>query len=208
MNTPTCNRRQWLVGGAHAALLATAAWHGGASATTSATAPPRLPDALASQWPQARLVGQGRLRFFGLDVYDAHLWADPGLDPADWSRHRLALALTYWRSLDGTRIAERSLKEMAALPGYDAAQGPNWLARMNALFPNVGANDVLVGVHEPARGASFWFNGQPLGEVADPQFSRLFFGIWLAPTTSEPRLRQALLAAAGASPSVASTPAR
>jgi hypothetical protein len=34
--------------------------------------------------------------------------------------------------------------------------------------------------------------------VPDPEFSRLFFGIWLAETTSEPRLRNALLAGAPA----------
>ena len=33
-----------------------------------------------------------------------------------------------------------------------------------------------------------------VGEVADPEFARLFFGIWLSPNTSEPSLRQALLA--------------
>lgn len=33
-----------------------------------------------------------------------------------------------------------------------------------------------------------------VGEVADPEFARLFFGIWLSPNTSEPALRQALLA--------------
>ena len=32
------------------------------------------------------------------------------------------------------------------------------------------------------------------GEILDARFSRLFFAIWLAPTTSEPGLRQALLA--------------
>ena len=34
-----------------------------------------------------------------------------------------------------------------------------------------------------------------VGEVADAEFSRLFFGIWLSPQTSEPGLRQALIAA-------------
>jgi hypothetical protein len=29
--------------------------------------------------------------------------------------------------------------------------------------------------------------------VADPEFSRLFFGIWLSQATSEPEMRRALL---------------
>ena len=36
--------------------------------------------------------------------------------------------------------------------------------------------------------------GRTVGEVADAEFARLFFGIWLSPRTSEPQLRQALLA--------------
>ena len=34
------------------------------------------------------------------------------------------------------------------------------------------------------------------GDIRDVEFARLFFGIWLLPDTSEPRLRQALLAQA------------
>jgi hypothetical protein len=47
-------------------------------------------------------------------------------------------------------------------------------------------------------GARFWFNGQLRATVPDAEFSRLFFGIWLAETTSEPHLRSALLAGAPA----------
>lgn len=40
----------------------------------------------------------------------------------------------------------------------------------------------------------FLVNGKAVGEVADAEFAQRFFGIWLAPTTSEPQLREALLA--------------
>jgi len=65
---------------------------------------------------------------------------------------------------------------------------------MRALFPDVKAGDVITGVHQPAMGVVFWCNGRLLGEVRDPLFARLFFGIWLSPQTSEPQLRSALLA--------------
>jgi len=35
-----------------------------------------------------------------------------------------------------------------------------------------------------------------VGEVKDAEFARRFFGIWLAPSTSEPALRQTLLGGA------------
>ena len=54
--------------------------------------------------------------------------------------------------------------------------------------------DRLLGVYQPGVGAVFKMGGRVVGEVADAAFARLFFGIWLSPKTSEPALRQALLA--------------
>ena len=164
-----------------------------ASAALGASVRPPLPGWLAARLPGADLRGQGRLRFFGLDIYDALLWTAPGFDPASFERHALALQLVYRRGLVGEQIAERSLTEMRALPGFDASRADTWLARMKTLFPDVAANDQLVGLYQPGVGVGFWLNGQPRGEVADPLFARLFMGIWLSPQTSEPRLRQALL---------------
>lgn len=162
------------------------------TAFVGATGQP-IPGWLAARLPGADLRGQGRLRFFGLDIYDALLWTAPGFDPASFERHALALQLVYRRGLVGEQIAERSLKEMRALPGFDASRAEAWLARMKTLFPDVSANDQLVGLYQPGVGVGFWLNGQPRGDVADPLFARLFMGIWLSPQTSEPRLRQALL---------------
>ena len=53
--------------------------------------------------------------------------------------------------------------------------------------------DRIMGLYQPGSGAVFRFQGRTVGEVADPEFARLFFGIWLSPQTSEPRLREALL---------------
>lgn len=162
------------------------------TACVGATGQP-IPGWLAAWLPGADLRGHGRLRFFGLDIYDALLWTAPGFDPASFERHVLALQLVYRRGLVGEQIAERSLKEMRALPGFDASRAEAWLARMKTLFPDVSANDQLVGLYQPGVGVGFWLNGQPRGDVADPLFARLFMGIWLSPQTSEPRLRQALL---------------
>lgn len=170
------------------------------AAVCTAWVPAALAQADAPAWlraelPGARLVGQGRLTFFGLKVYDARLWAAPAFDPARFEQQPFALALSYLRGLKGPLIAERSLKEMRALPGFDASREPAWLARMTELFPDVGDGDTLVGLHLPGLGARFTLNGQVRGQVDDALFARLFFGIWLSPKTSEPALRQALLGA-------------
>ena len=85
------------------------------AAVCTAWVPAALAQADAPAWlraelPGARLVGQGRLTFFGLKVYDARLWAAPAFDPARFEQQPFALALSYLRGLKGPLIAERSLK--------------------------------------------------------------------------------------------------
>jgi len=164
-----------------------------AAAQDLATAAP--PEVLA-ELPGARPQGQGRLRFFGLHVYDMRLWtAARGVTADDWSMP-LALEITYARALVGRQIAERSLDEMKRQTIVRPEQGERWLAAMSTLFPDVKAGDRLTGVQRPGEGARFFLNGALRGEVRDADFARLFFGIWLAPQTSEPRLRENLLGAA------------
>ncbi|NCT83116.1 MAG: hypothetical protein GXC94_08245 [Comamonadaceae bacterium] len=139
------------------------------------------------------LRGQGRFRYFGLAIYDARLWSAEPLDANRWAEQPLLLELQYARSLVGREIAKRSLAEMRRQAAIGDAQGQAWLQAMEAAFPDVKAGDRLTGRYEPGAGAQFFFNGQPRQRIADGQFARLFFGIWLSPQTSEPALREQLL---------------
>lgn len=159
------------------------------SASSAAPKPPELAQAL----PGAALRGEGRLRFFGLHVYDARLWAPAPVSADTWDGSPLALELAYARTLYGSAIAERSLEEMRRQGEIAPVQGERWLAEMSRLFPDVRDGDRITGLYRPGRGAAFFYNGQPRGEVADADFARRFFGIWLAPQTSEPALRERLL---------------
>jgi len=169
--------------------LLPAPWAAAADAAAAAP-PPELQGLL----PEARLRGSATLRFFGLHVYDAQLWTpEQAAGAADPLGQPLALALTYGRALVGAQIARRSLDEMQRIGSFSAAQGERWLQAMTALFPDVRAGDRLTGLHLPGRAVRFFHNGLPRGEVADAEFAPLFFGIWLSPRTSEPRLRAQLL---------------
>lgn len=163
-----------------------------ALALSPATSP--LPPEASAALPGALAGGTARLRFFGFSVYDATLWVAPGFRSEAYAQHAHALDLAYLRSLKGVDIAERSLTEMQRQGPIAAAQGQAWLAAMTAAFPDVKAGDHLTGLHTPGVGARFWLNGQPRPAVPDPEFSRRFFGIWLADTTSEPAMRRQLLA--------------
>lgn len=140
-----------------------------------------------------KLRGQGRVRYFGLSIYDARLWSAEPVQAASWAEQPLSLELQYARSLVGREIAKRSLAEMRRQASISEAQGQAWLKAMEAAFPDVKDGDRLTGRYEPGSGAQFFFNGQPRQRIDDAQFARLFFGIWLSPQTSEPALREQLL---------------
>lgn len=173
-----CSRRSWLVGCIAAGL---------------AQAQEPAPAEVLAAWPNAKRQGAGVLRFLGLQVYEIRLWINARRVDADWAQTPLALELRYVRSLKGRLIAERSLKEMSRQAEIPAAQGERWMAAMTALFPDVGDGDRITGIQLPGESARFYFNGEFRGEVRDPAFVPLFFGIWLSPRTSEPRLREQLL---------------
>jgi fermentation-respiration switch protein FrsA (DUF1100 family) len=166
-------------------------------AALASRAPQALPPELKTELQGARLLGEGRLRYMGLHVYDIRLWGEADFNASDPTGSTLALELQYARALQGKAIAERSLKEMQGLDSIEAALAERWLQQMRQIFPDVKKGDRITGVQRPGEAARFFVNGQPRGEVRDPEFARLFFGIWLSPRTSQPRLREALLGAQG-----------
>jgi hypothetical protein len=168
-----------------------------AAATASTTSPASLiPAEVQQALPQAEALGQTRLRVWGFQIYDARLWVAPGFRAPRFDQHAAALELTYLRAFAAADIAARSITEMRRSADISPAQAAQWQKEMQRVFPDIKQGDRLLGVHKPGVGASFWFNGKPAGEIADPAFARLFFGIWLSPQTSEPAMRSALLAGA------------
>ena len=166
-----------------ATALAAAAGHAQRGAPPEANA----------ELPGARLHGQGRLAFFGLPVYDARLWVRDGFAAAEWQRSPLLLELDYARTLYGRQIAERSLKEVRRQSDIDDAKGERWVAEMARLYPDVRRGDRISGLYRPDGATRIFFNGTAQGDIHDADFTRLFFGIWLSPQTSEPKLREQLL---------------
>jgi hypothetical protein len=156
-----------------------------------------LPQELRAALPAASLSGQARFTYWGFEVYQATLWVAPGFAASAYEQSLFALELAYLRDFKGADIAKRSIAEMrrqATLTPMTPAQEAAWENQMRALFPDVTTGDRLTGVNQPGTGVVFWSNGRLLGEVRDPLFAKLFFGIWLSPQTSEPQLRRALLA--------------
>jgi hypothetical protein len=159
-----------------------------------------LPAELQDVLPNAKLIGQTRLSVWGFKIYDARLWSPPGLNAGNFASQPMALDLAYLRDFTAADIVERSVKEMRRSASVSAAQAQRWTTEMLRVFPDVKSGDRVLFLHRPGISVSFWLNGRPVGEIADPEFARLFFGIWLSPQTSEPAMRLALLGSTAREP--------
>jgi hypothetical protein len=144
--------------------------------------------------PEAALVGQGMYRWFGLSVYKARLWGDKAkVTATGWRASSFALELEYTRKLDGEDIAIASIDEIKKLGLGTNPQHDQWLAGMKKLFPNVDEGHKLTGIFIPEQASRFFLDGKLIGAIDDPEFGPAFFGIWLHPKTTAPKLRQLLL---------------
>jgi hypothetical protein len=159
-------------------------------AALTANAAPPLPDVVNKEFPGLKELGEGRLRFIGIHVYDASVWA-PGA--AFSAREPYALDLRYAITINGHALTVRSTKEMRGLGYKDEAKFTAWEKEMDRIFPDLKPGDRLVGVHVPGKEARFYSQDKFLGTVADPEFAQAFFGIWLDEKTSQPALRAKML---------------
>jgi hypothetical protein len=150
--------------------------------------------AVQQELVNAQLSGQGSYRWFGLKIYEAFLWRESSVEKTISLRDsKYILELVYARDLRGKRIAEASLDEMRKLNKGSPAQHSAWLQLMLGIFPDVHEGTHLTGVYMPNQGVRFYHDGRLLREVADVEFARAFFAIWLDEHTSAQRLRSQLL---------------
>ena len=166
--------------------------------TDNAAASTPTAAATTAQAPLAgtRLSGQARHRVWGFEVYDAALWVTPGFSAQAPERSAFALELHYLRDFSARDIASRSITEMRRSGPLTPEQADQWQKALETTLPDVRKGDRLTGVNQPGQPTAFWLNGKSIGDIAGADFAKRFFGIWLAPQTSAPALREALLAGA------------
>jgi hypothetical protein len=156
--------------------------------------PAELPPAVCSAMETCRMVGKGRLRWWGFHVYDVALWSRDGRWRADAP---YVLDIIYARNITTAQLAGTSIDEMRRLGVNDESKLARWDAAMRRTFPDVQSGSRLIGVYRPQRGVHFYSATASLGNIEDPEFARRFFDIWLDPRTQKPELRAALLGGDG-----------
>ncbi len=154
--------------------------------THSARANQQIFDAI----PNASIVASATLSYAFWDIYQATLYAPKG----QWSPNQpFALSIKYHQTIKGKKIAAESVKEIRKQGFTDEKKLAAWHSQMNAIFPNVKNGTILSAVYQPNQHTMFYHANQPIGTIKDPEFSKLFFDIWLSEKTSEPELRRILL---------------
>lgn len=145
-----------------------------------------------SELPKAELVGQGDFTWFGLRVYQARLWSPAA--PVNWERP-FALELIYHRDLSRDTLVQASLDEMRRLggPGVDEARLAAWDGEMRQAFVDIQPGQRITGLYQPGQGSRFYVDGAFQHAVADADFARAFFAIWLDERARNPQLRRELL---------------
>ena len=135
----------------------------------------------------AKLQGSGKLTWWGFHVYDAFFYRSGSVHSPEF-----ALDLRYHRALSGHAIADRSVEEMKRL-GVADAKAQIWGKELASFLPNVEPGQNLTAIYLPKQGTTFYYEGKPIAQIPGADFSKAFFGIWLDPKTSAPKLREQLL---------------
>lgn len=145
-----------------------------------------------SELPNAKLIGQGELHWFGLSIYSASLWSEHS--PFD-AHAPFALELTYHRHISSERFVNTSLEEIKRLSGtpISADKLHEWEKLMSRAFPDVNDGDQLIGIFIPDQGCRFYDRSGLRIDIRDPDFAKAFFSIWLDPRSKDENLRAHLL---------------
>ncbi|WP_331851900.1 chalcone isomerase family protein [Polynucleobacter necessarius] len=89
-------------------------------------------------------------------------------------------------------IAERTVEGMKKL-GVPESKAQIWGKELASFLPNVEPGQNITAIYLPKQGTTFYYDGKAIAQIPGADFSKAFFGIWLDPKTSAPKLREQLL---------------
>lgn len=135
-------------------------------------------------------IGSTRLRVLFWTIYDCTLYSPSG----DYQgvAPELTLAITYRRNIAASELVERTYDEWRKMELSSPRQA-DWREIMISLWPDVQEDDELTLRVDEHGFSRFYLNKRFIGAIADEDFTRQFLAIWLAPQTSYPQQRAALL---------------
>jgi hypothetical protein len=142
---------------------------------------------IANELKPATLQGSGKFTFMGFQIYDAALYRSAKIPSTDF-----ALEIRYQKSLSGSTLNGRTIAEMKKL-GVPEEQVNAWGNDLAGFMPDIESGQSLTAVYNAKQGTIFIFEGKKIALMRGDDFAKAFFGIWLDPKTSVPKLRGSLL---------------
>ena len=142
-----------------------------------------------------KLIGSAEFSVLFWDLYQSWLYSPngrfTGVEPG------LLFEIRYLRTISKDDLIENTVKQWQHLK-VPPERYQAYLPQLQQVWPDIRKGDVLT-LKVGAGHTEFYFNQQPAGVIASPDFAALFLDIWLSPQTSEPQLRQQLLGVKNAS---------
>ncbi len=124
-------------------------------------------------------------------IYDIELLTLNGLYAPQQLPVRLKL--TYLRDFTAKDLIDRTREEWEAL-GVTQPETEQWLSVLRDIWPDIREGDSLELSADCSQVSRFYFNGKLAGTIEDTGFAPAFLGIWLSSDTSQPEMRERLLA--------------
>lgn len=134
---------------------------------------------------EAKVQGQGRMTYWGFDLYDAKLLQLS--NPLGY-----ALRIDYLKNFKSDDLREQTIKEMTRLEVPEESR-KKWSKDLKDIFPDIATGNSLTAIYQPKVGTIFLHNEKYIGLMSGDDFSKAFFSIWLDSRTSAPQLRSQLL---------------
>ncbi|TQV73169.1 hypothetical protein FLL45_17125 [Aliikangiella marina] len=136
-----------------------------------------------------KLVGESNLSVWWWDIYDAQLFTESGRYQTE--ELPLLLSITYNRDIDSADLIDETDSQWERFK-IDEKQRKAWVEQLTGLWPDVRKDDNISFHIDKLGNCHFYFNGEFIGTVSDPNFSTSFSAIWLAENSAYPKMTQRL----------------
>jgi hypothetical protein len=135
-------------------------------------------------------VGNATLKVMFWTIYDSYLFSKDGVYRG--VEPELALRIDYRRNIKQDDLIDRTRKEWRK-QGVYVDSSETWLQQLDTFWPDIKRGDQIVLRVNAELASEFFFNGELIGSVVDPMFTRRFLSIWLSEKSSYPHLRNQLV---------------
>ena len=144
---------------------------------------------------QLQPVGSTSLKVMFWKIYESTLFTGDGdyrgIEPG------LALKIDYLRNIKRDQLIKAARDQWQELNLYDPGASESWLQELAVLLPDIRRGDSITVFVEQDMSATFFHNGNSLGQLQDSRFTESFLAIWLAENSAFPKLRNQLIGLSG-----------